>query len=154
MWKVIFSKRASDKREGRMIELTTKTIRLLNLFENITNVRVIDCFEDGDTVYYIVEEGKAGLAIGKGGYLIRHVEKLVGKKVKVYEYSSDPAEFVKKLAPIVKDVKVLEEGGQNIIEIKIDKKNKGMLIGRDGEKFKILKEILKRVHDIDDVRLK
>jgi N utilization substance protein A len=137
-----------------MRELTTKTIRLLNLFESITNIRVIDCFEDGDTVYYIVEEGKVGLAIGKGGYLIKHVEKLVGKKVKVYEYSSDPAEFVKKLVPVAKEVKVLEEGGQNIIEIKIDKKNKGMVIGRNGEKFKILKEILKRIHEINDVRLK
>jgi N utilization substance protein A len=137
-----------------MRELTTKTIRLLNLFESITNIRVIDCFEDGDTVYYIVEEGKVGLAIGKGGYLIKHVEKLVGKKVKVYEYSPDPAEFVKKLVPVAKEVKVLEEGGQNIIEIKIDKKNKGMVIGRDGEKFKILKEILKRIHEINDVRLK
>ncbi len=137
-----------------MRELTTKTIRLLNLFESITNVRVVDCFEDGDVIYYIVEEGKAGLAIGKGGYLIRHIEKLVRRPVKVYEYSPDPAEFVRNLVPIVKEVKVIEEEGQNIIEIKIDKRHKGMVIGRDGEKFKILKEILKRVHDINDVRLK
>jgi N utilization substance protein A len=137
-----------------MIELTTKTIRLLNLFENITNVRVVDCFENGDTVYYIVEEGKAGLAIGKGGSSIKYIEKLVGKHVKVYEYSSVPAEFVKNLVPAAKEVKVFDEDGKNIVEIKINKQDKGIVLGRNGEKFKILKEILKRIHDIDDVRLK
>ena len=137
-----------------MIELTTKTIRLLNLFENITNVRVVDCFENGDTVYYIVEEGKAGLAIGKGGSSIKYIEKLVGKHVKVYEYSSVPSEFVKNLVPVAKDAKVFEEEGKNIVEIKINKQDKGIVLGRNGEKFKILKEILKRVHNIDDVRLK
>jgi len=137
-----------------MIELTTKTIRLLNLFENITNVRVIDCFENGDTIYYIVEEGKAGLAIGKGGYSIKHVEKLVGKHVKVYEYSPDPVEFVKNLIPMIKDVKIFEEEGKNIAEIKINKQDKGIVMGRNGEKFKILKEILKRIHNINDVRMK
>ncbi|MBU5687989.1 MAG: NusA-like transcription termination signal-binding factor [Candidatus Aenigmarchaeota archaeon] len=137
-----------------MIELDTKTIRLLNLFENITNVRVIDCFENGDTVYYIVEEGKAGLAIGKGGSSIKYIEKLVGRHVKVYEYSSDIPEFIKNIVPVAQDVKIFEEDGKNIAEIKINKKDKGIVMGRNGEKFKILKEILKRIHDINDVRLK
>jgi len=137
-----------------MIELDTKTIRLLNLFESITNVRVIDCFENGDTVYFIVEEGKAGLAIGKNGSSIKYIEKLVGRHVKVYEYSSDMPEFIKNLVPAAQDVKIFEEDGKNIAEIKINKKDKGIVMGRNGEKFKILKEILKRIHDINDVRLK
>ncbi|MEM5799135.1 MAG: NusA-like transcription termination signal-binding factor [Candidatus Aenigmatarchaeota archaeon] len=137
-----------------MIELDTKTIRLLNLFENITNVRVIDCFENGDTVYYIVEEGKAGLAIGKGGSSIKYIEKLVGRHIKVYEYSSDVPEFIKNIVPVIQDVKIFEKEGKNIAEIKINKKDKGIVMGRNGEKFKILKEILKRIHDINDVRLK
>jgi len=136
------------------IELNTNTIRLLNLFENITNVRVMDCFENGDTVYYVVEEGKAGLAIGKGGSSIKYIEKIVGRHVKVYEYSPDAVEFVKNLVPVAQDVKIIQEDDKTIAEIKINKKDKGIVMGRNGEKFKILKEILKRIHDINDVRLK
>lgn len=136
------------------IELDTKTIRMLNLFENITNVHVVDCFENGNVVYYVVEEGKAGLAIGKSGSSIKHIEKLLGKSVKVYEYSSVPSEFVKSIMPWVKDVKIIEENGKNIAEIKINKQDKGLVMGRDGEKLKIFKEILKRIHNINDIRLK
>ncbi|MCS7135174.1 MAG: NusA-like transcription termination signal-binding factor [Candidatus Aenigmarchaeota archaeon] len=134
--------------------LDTNTIRFLNLFENITNVRVVDCFENGNTIYYIVEEGKAGLAVGKKGHSIKYVEKILGKHVKVYEYSSDAQEFIKNLIPVVLDVKIIEENEKNIAEIKINKKDIGVVMGRNKEKFKILKEILKRLHNIDDIRLK
>lgn len=136
------------------IELTTKTIRLLTLFENITNVNVRDCFENGNTIYYIVEEGKAGLAIGKGGASIKHIEKILNKNVKVYEYSSNAVDFVKNLLPMVKDVTIIDEDGKTIAEIKVNKQDKGYVIGRGGEKIKIFKEILKRIHNISDLRVK
>ncbi|MFH8080426.1 MAG: NusA-like transcription termination signal-binding factor [Candidatus Aenigmatarchaeota archaeon] len=135
-------------------ELNTSTIRFLNLFENITNVRVVDCFENDNTVYYIVEEGKAGLAIGKGGSLIKYVEKLLGKHVKVFEYSSDINDFIKNIIAADVEATIIEEDGKNIAEIKINKRDKNKVFGRNKQKFKILKEILKRLHDIDDVRLK
>ena len=46
------------------ITFDTETIRLLTLFENITNAPVRDCFTCNDAVYYIVEEGKIGLVLG------------------------------------------------------------------------------------------
>ncbi len=136
------------------IKFTTETIRLLTLFENLTNVSVKDCFENGDTIYYIVEEGKIGLAIGKGGNSIRQVERMLGKKVKVYEYSINVSDFIKNLIPNVKDIKVVEEDGKDIAEIKVNKQDRGYVIGRGGEKIKIYKEILKRVHNISDLKVK
>lgn len=136
------------------IEFTTKTIRLLTLFENITNVGVKDCFENEDSVYYVVEEGKIGLAIGKGGNSIKHVEKAIGKRVKVYEYSSDPIEFIKNLIPMSKDIKIFEESGKIIAEIKVNKQDRGYIIGRNREKIKIFKEILKRIHNISDLKVR
>ena len=136
------------------ITFTTETIRLLTLFENLTNVSVKDCFENHDTVYYIVEEGKIGLAIGKGGNSIKQVEKVLGKKVKVFEYSSNVPDFVKNLIPNVKEVKLLEEDGKDMIEIKVNKQDRGYVIGSGGEKIKIYKEILKRVHNISDLKVK
>lgn len=136
------------------ITFTTETIRLLTLFENLTSVSVKDCFENHETVYYIVEEGKIGLAIGKGGNSIKQVEKMLRKKVKVYEYSSDISSFVKNLMPNVKEVNIIEENGKDIVEVKVNKQDRGFIIGRGGEKIKIYKEILKRVHNISDLKVK
>ena len=130
------------------------TIRLLNLFENITNVPVKDCYVAGENVYFIVEEGKIGLAIGKGGSSIKSVEKTIGKKVKVFEYSSNPVEFVKNLIPQSKEVSLINNGETVEIQIKVDRSDKGYVIGREGEKIKIYKEILKRVHNISNLKVK
>ncbi|OGI15794.1 hypothetical protein A3K63_00270 [Candidatus Micrarchaeota archaeon RBG_16_49_10] len=136
------------------IVFTTETIRLLTLFENITNVPVKDCFVDNDTVYFIVEEGKIGLAIGKGGSSIKNVENVIGKKVKVFEYSSKPVEFIKNLIPQSKQVSVKENGNEVEVEVRVDKSDKGYVMGRGGEKIKIYKEILKRVHNISNLQVK
>jgi N utilization substance protein A len=136
------------------ITFNTETIRLLTLFENITNAPVRDCFMNDDVVYYIVEEGKIGLAIGKNGNSIKNVEKVVGKKVKVFEYSSKPENFVKNLIPQCKEINVVKEKGMVKVEIKVNKNDRGFVIGRGGEKIKIYKEILKRVHNISDIQVK
>jgi len=133
------------------ITFTTETIRLLTLFENITNVPVRDCFVNNDVIYYIVEEGKIGLAIGKNGTSIKNVERVVGKKVKVFEYSTDPVKFVKKLIPQCKEVKI---NSDNTVEIRVSKRDRGLVIGRGGEKIKVYKEILKRIHNISDIQVK
>ena len=136
------------------ITFNTETIRLLTLFENITNAPVRDCFMNDDVVYYIVEEGKIGLAIGKNGNSIKNVEKVVGKKVKVFEYSNKPENFVKNLIPQCKEINVVKEKGMVKVEIKVNKNDRGFVIGRGGEKIKIYKEILKRVHNISDIQVK
>jgi N utilization substance protein A len=136
------------------ITFTTETIRLLTLFENVTNVPVRDCFIDNDVIYYIVEEGKIGLAIGKDGYSIKNVERITGKKVKVFEYSSDPETFVKNLIPQCREIILTNHDDKITVEVKVSKNDRGFVIGRGGEKIKIYKEILKRVHNISDIQVK
>jgi len=136
------------------ITFTTETIRFLTLFENVTNVPVRDCFVNKDMVYYIVEEGKIGLAIGKNGSSVKNVEKAVGKRVKVFEYSSDPKQFVKNLIQQCKEVNIINDNDKLTVEVKVNKSDRGFVIGRGGEKIKIYKEILKRVHNIYDLQVK
>lgn len=136
------------------IVFTTETMRLLTLFENITNVPVRDCFLNNDTVYFIVEEGKIGLAIGKKGNSIKNVERVIDKRVKVYEYSSNPVKFIKNLIPQCKEVDIKSEANKITVEIKIDKKDRGYVIGREGKKIKTYKQILKRIHNISDISVK
>ena len=136
------------------ITFDTETIRLLTLFENMTNAPVRDCFTDDNVVYYIVEEDKIGLAIGKNGSSIKNVEKVLGKKVKVFEYSKDPEKFVNNLIPQCKEINIINDNDTIKVEIKVGKNDKGFVIGRGGEKIKIYKQILKRVHNISDIQVK
>ncbi len=136
------------------IVFTTETIRLLTFFEKITNVPVRDCFMNNDIIFYIVEEGKIGLAIGKNGSSIKNVERILGKKVKVFEYSTNPVQFIKNLIPQSKEVRMINNEDLITAEVIVGKKNRGFVIGRSGEKIKIYKEILKRVHNITDIQVK
>ena len=51
------------------IKLSTDQMRLMSLFQNVTKATARDCVEDEtqDKIIFVVQEGKMGLAIGKGG---------------------------------------------------------------------------------------
>jgi N utilization substance protein A len=131
----------------------TKTIHLINIFENLTNVSVNDCIIDdsSNTVYFIVKEGEIGLAIGKNGENVKNAEKILRKNVKIFEFSSDLSKFVKNLIPSANDINIKDENGKITVEVKINKTDKVFVIGRDGKNLKIYKEILQRSHNVSDL---
>jgi len=51
------------------IKLTSDQLRLMSLFQNVTGATARDCIEDEkqNRVIFVVNSGKMGLAIGKGG---------------------------------------------------------------------------------------
>ena len=51
------------------IKLSTDQMRLMSLFQNITKATARDCVEDEkqNRIIFVVNEGKMGAAIGKGG---------------------------------------------------------------------------------------
>ncbi|MCH7877156.1 MAG: KH domain-containing protein, partial [Thaumarchaeota archaeon] len=51
------------------IKLTTDQMRMISLFQNVTGATARDCIEDEkqDRIIFVVNSGKMGLAIGKGG---------------------------------------------------------------------------------------
>jgi N utilization substance protein A len=131
----------------------TEAIRLVILFENLTGTSVKDCIVDDltDTVCFIVGEGKIGMAIGKNGNKVKNVEKLIKKNVKIFEFSKNLDIFIKKMIPKVADIKIRDEDGKKIVELRVDKKNRALIIGRDGKRLKVYKKILQRNHNIDDL---
>jgi len=135
------------------ITFDTETIRTITLFENLTNATVKDCLMDreANTVYFIIEEGKMGMAIGKNGSTIRNAEKIIGKHIKVFEFSKNLEIFVKNLIQKTEEIRIRREESKLIVEVRVEKKYKPMVIGRDGKKLKIFKEILQRNHNVDDL---
>jgi N utilization substance protein A len=135
------------------VKFDTETIRLINLFENISGAPVKDCILDAEsnTLYFIIESGKAGIAIGKDGNSVKNAERVIGKSIKIYEFSGDMVTFVKKLIPQCKEVKVKIENDKTIVEIKVEMKDKAVVIGRDKRNLKIFKELLQRNHNVNDL---
>lgn len=135
------------------ITFDTNTIRLITIFENFTGAPVKDCLVDeaSNTVYFVVEEGKVGIAIGKNGNSVKNAEQMIGRSIKLFEFSNDVCLFVKKMIPQAKDVKIRNEDERVIVEVSVDKIDKALVIGREGRNKTVFKEILKRNHDVDEL---
>lgn len=131
----------------------TDTLRLMTLFENMTHASPKDCMVDQENgcVYFVVKEGDAGAAIGKNGSNVKHVEAAIKKNVKIFEYSSNLETFVKNLIPQSNEVTVKEVDGGKIVEIRVERGSKAMIIGRDGRNIKLFKELLQRNHNVNDL---
>lgn len=135
------------------IKFDTETIRLITLFESLTDAPVKDCLIDNEnnTIYFIINEGKVGIAIGKNGCSVRRAEKIIGKNIKVFEFSKDLSVFLKNLIPQTNEIKIRNESEKIIVEIKVDKNSKALVIGRDGKRIRLFKELIQRNHSVDEL---
>ncbi|MAG50095.1 NusA-like transcription termination signal-binding factor [archaeon] len=129
------------------IKYTSQTIAFLNLFENITRVRVKNGFFD-DILIFIVNQGDIGKAIGKKGVNIRRLETKLMKKIKIVEFNNDPIVFIKHFIAPLTPREITKEG--DVINIVSDSvKTKGLLIGRDRKNLKRLQEIVSKYFNIE-----
>ena len=88
------------------IKLTTDQIRLISLFQKITKTTARDCLDDENQnkIIFVVNEGKMGLAIGKGGSNIRQLqEELGGISISVKTFEEMP-ESMERPNPYWEDV--------------------------------------------------
>lgn len=132
------------------VKLDTDHIRAVAIFEEISGVHVKDCIMDENSVYFLVETGKMGLAIGKNGVTIKAVEKALGKTVKIFEYA-DTAEGM--LRNIIPNLKTIDINGDSII-ITIPLNERSAVIGKNGRNIKAIREFLNRHFSIKNLKLK
>jgi len=140
------------------IKLTTDQMRLMSLFQNVTGATARDCVEDEkqDRVIFVVNSGKMGLAIGKGGSHIRTLQNIVKKNVELVEYSDDPAEFLKNMlnSKLVSEVKLNKraDGSMQAIVL-VDPRKKGIVVGREGRNAEKARLLAKRYFEITNVQI-
>ena len=138
------------------IKLTTDQIKLMSLFQNVTGATARDCIEDEkqDRVIFVVNQGKMGLAIGKGGATIKNLQNVVKRNVELVEYSEEPAEFLKNMLnpKLVSEVKINKrlDGSLQAI-ILVDAKKKGIVVGREGRNAEKARLLAKRYFQISSV---
>lgn len=129
------------------VTFDTQTIQLIKLIEDLTGVFVKDCLIEDNVAYVVVEEGKIGMVIGREGRNIKQLERISGKNIKLFEFSSDLKSFIKKLIPQAIEISV--EG--NRVEVKVNKTDRPIVIGRDGKKLEIFKKLLQRNHEVNEL---
>lgn len=132
-----------------MREFDKETIKCIALFEKLTNGSVRDCIVGDGDVYFLVNPGEMGLAIGKNGNSIKKVERTLNKNVKVLEYDEKIKKFVENLIPETNNVKIKNDR----VLAKVSKKDKGKVIGKGGSNIKKIRFLLKRNSELDSLYL-
>ena len=138
------------------IKLTSDQLRLMSLFQNVTGATARDCVEDEkqNRVIFVVNSGKMGLAIGKGGSHIKSLQNIIKKNVELVEFDEDPAKFLRNMlnSKLVSEVKLNErpDGSKQAIVI-VDPRKKGIVVGREGRNAEKARLLAKRYFGITSV---
>ena len=156
------------------VTLDSNTLQLINLFERETRARVKDCIpvEGEDRIIFVVEKGHLRQALGKKGDNVRNLREKLKKVIDVIEYSPNPERFVRNifhnfkvleirkmfltnLSGFVRNIfhnfKVLEiridNGASGLTAfVKVEAKDKGRAIGKEGKNLKLARKVLLRHH--------
>ncbi|PJC50896.1 MAG: NusA-like transcription termination signal-binding factor [Nitrosopumilales archaeon CG_4_9_14_0_2_um_filter_34_16] len=138
------------------IKLSTDQMRMMSLFQNVTGATARDCVEDEkqDRVIFVVNSGKMGLAIGKGGIHIKSLQNIVKRNVELVEFDDDPAKFLTNLlnSKLISEVKINKRAdGTKQAIVMVDPRKKGIVVGREGRNAEKARLLAKRYFDISSV---
>lgn len=137
------------------VTFNEQTISYLRFFQRITGTRVKDCIDTEDRIVFVVETGDAGKAVGKKGETASKLRRMLKKDILIVEYSEDPELFI---ANVFHQFKVqgveIEDSPRGILaSVKVDPSLKGKAIGRDGKNLRLARQIVRRHHPIDSIRV-
>jgi N utilization substance protein A len=136
------------------VTLTDEALRILGLFEEVTEASGRDCLVEDDRVVVLVAAGDMGTAIGPGGQHVAEVEERLGRDVKLVEDADTAADFVANaLAPAAVYHVTISENGDTVAYAEVDEADTGVAIGADGRNIDTARELAKRHFDVDDIQL-
>ncbi len=127
-----------------------EAIQAISLFEEETNVEVKDYIQDDESAYFLVEEGKAGLAIGKDGKNIKKIGRLLGKRIKVFEYEDNEEKLVRNM---IMEANSVEINGKTAL-VEVDESDRGRVIGSKGSNIEKVRTLMKRNSGLNELKLK
>ncbi len=132
------------------IKLDSDTLSAMRVFSEITNVTPRDCMVNDDKLIFVVNQGQAGLAIGKNGVKMKVLHDMLKKDIMVIEYADDP---IKLLENIIRPNKLLSgyltngQGDDKKINVDIEGKVSSY-------KIKLIKLLMQRYFNILSINIK
>jgi N utilization substance protein A len=135
------------------ITFNEDTLRVIGLFERVTRSTVKDCLDTPERFIFVVKAGDGGKAIGKGGKNVNRLKEMMGKDIRIIEYSSTPEEFLRNIfrAYNIKNVEIEERERGPHATVSVETTQKGLAIGKDAKNLKVARELMSRHHNIDSV---
>lgn len=121
-----------------------KLIGYITTFETLTHAHVKDLFVDElGILIFVVKEGDSGKAIGKQGIHIKKMSYLFKKNIKVIEYNTDVATFIKNIIyPLTPDTIDIHD---DTILVKVaDVSVRAKLIGRNRRNLNQLNTLVEK----------
>ena len=136
------------------IKYTNDDIQNITTFENITKSHVVDYANENSTLYFVIKTDNFKKLIGKNGSNIKEIQKKMNQNLIIYKYSESIEQFTKNIINIpLKKIDITGNDQKKTISIEIEKRDKGLLIGRGGKNINIIKTFLKRQHNIDNIKI-
>ena len=128
------------------MELTEDDLSIFSNFEKITHVMPSDYLNTESTVIFLVSQESLGKAIGKQASNIQKLGVLFRKRVIIVADSGDLELFLKNFFGniTIYEMDVKDIMGEKNITLIIDEKDRGIAIGRNGERIKAAKSFLKK----------
>ncbi len=129
-----------------MIELNERGLSHFANFETITKVMPADFLETPNVLIFLVDMAQLGRAIGKRGINVERLKNYFKKKVVIIGDSTDVEIFVRNFFNNIEinDFEIMDIMGERNIVLTVEEKDRGIAIGREGERIKAAKEFLKR----------
>ncbi|MEW6035000.1 MAG: NusA-like transcription termination signal-binding factor [Candidatus Micrarchaeota archaeon] len=129
-----------------MVELTGDDLSMFSNFERITHVMPSDYLSTEGSIIFLVGEESLGKAIGKHASNIEKLKQLFRKRVIIVADSKDPETFLRNFFGNINiyNVEIRDVMDEQAIMLTIDEKDRGIAIGRDGERIKAAKSFLKK----------
>jgi N utilization substance protein A len=139
------------------VVLTEDCMRLISQFERLTGAGSRDCVIDerNNRIIFVINPGEMGLAIGKSGSSIKKAMEVMGKRIEVVEYASNPEQFLKNCFLPAKVLNVDLEGNddEKVAYITVADEDRGIAIGKEGKNIFKAKKLAQRQYNIADVLL-
>ncbi|MEW6721655.1 MAG: NusA-like transcription termination signal-binding factor [Candidatus Micrarchaeota archaeon] len=128
------------------MELTGDDLSIFSSFEKVTRVLPSDYLSTEGTMIFLVSQDSLGKAIGKNASNIEKLKSMFRKRVIVIADSDDPEMFVRNFFGniAIHGIEIRDVMGEKNIMLTIDEKDRGIAIGRDGERIKAAKSFLKK----------
>lgn len=146
--------------------LTAESLRKISLFEEVTNVEVIDAVDEEERLVFVVDEEALGKAIGRDAHNLETLSDKTGKDVEVVGYTEDTEDFVHNLFHKVtlESVTIEESDGEDgedgddgdverIAYVVPEEESKGRAIGEGGRNVDLARELARRHSDLDDIKV-
>ena len=132
-------------------EITQDDIFFFSEFEKITRVMPLEYYQGETAVFYVVDPEQLGKAIGKNATNIERLAKFFRKKVFIIPDVKEIEAFIRAFFSNLNilSIEVRNVMGENSAIVTLDEQHRGFAIGKNGERIKAAKALLKKRFNAD-----